>query len=106
MELAGFCTVKALNYKNDFKQIEWDLAGSLKQYPLNSTQFALSQTSGNWSSEDIILEILPNPTQLTESKASGFRAFTVQNPVNSTRYAWSPAGNFPGVVFIIKQVIV
>jgi hypothetical protein len=43
-----------------------------------------SQLSGNWSSE-----ILPNPTQLTESKASGFRAFTVQNPVNSTRFALS-----------------
>ena len=46
MELAGFCTVKALNYKNDFKSIEWDLAGSLQQYPLNSTQFAFSQSSG------------------------------------------------------------
>ena len=46
MELTGFCTVKALNYKNDSKQIEWDLAGSLQQYPLNSTQFAWSQLSG------------------------------------------------------------
>ena len=37
----------------------------------------------------LLVEILPNPTRLTPSKASGFRAFTVQNPVNSTRFAWS-----------------
>jgi hypothetical protein len=30
VELTGFCTVKALNYTNDSKQIEWDLAGSLQ----------------------------------------------------------------------------
>jgi hypothetical protein len=55
VELAGFCTVKALNYKNDSKQIEWDLAGSLKQYPLNSTQFACSQSSGNWQELSVII---------------------------------------------------
>jgi hypothetical protein len=48
VELTGFCTVKALNYKNDSKEIEWDLVGSQQQYPLNSTQFAWSQSSGNW----------------------------------------------------------
>ena len=38
--------MKAPNYKNDSKQFQWDLAGSLQQYPLNSTQFAWSQLSG------------------------------------------------------------
>ena len=37
--------MKALNYKNDSKQIKWDLAGSLQQYPLNPTQFAWSELS-------------------------------------------------------------
>ena len=36
------CTVKTLNYKNDSKQIEW-------------------------SSEDIVVEILPNPTRFAWS---------------------------------------
>jgi hypothetical protein len=31
----------------------------------------------------LLVEILPNSTRLTERKASGFRAFTVQNPAKS-----------------------
>ena len=46
MELTGFCTVKGLNPLAFLDSIEWDLAGSLQQYPLNSTQFAWSQLSG------------------------------------------------------------
>jgi hypothetical protein len=45
VELKGFCTVKALTYINDSKQNKWDLAGSLQQYPLNSTKFAWSNLS-------------------------------------------------------------
>jgi hypothetical protein len=44
MGLVGFCTVKALNYKTDSKQIEWYLAESLQL--LNSTQFTWIQLSG------------------------------------------------------------
>ena len=64
MELKGFCTVKALNYKNDSKQIKWDLTGSLQQYPLNPTQFASSELSrlmnlaGEiWTIKDILIFI-------------------------------------------------
>ena len=58
VELTGFCTVKALKYKNYSKQIEWDLAGSLKQYPLNSTQFAWSQLMNLTGQLETIKDIL------------------------------------------------
>ena len=51
------------------------------------TQLTPSKSSG--VQRMLLVEILPNPTRLTPSKASGLRAFTVQNPVNSTRFAWS-----------------
>jgi hypothetical protein len=43
-----------------FKSIEWDSAGSLKQYPLNSTQFALSQSIGlmNLTGHIVIIKVI------------------------------------------------
>ena len=77
-------------HKIDSKQIEWEKFLNYLSWLLIGQNLRGNISDSKqieWSSEDIVVEILPNPTRLTESKASGFRAFTVQNPVNSTRFA-------------------
>ena len=97
------CTVKAHNCKNDSKLIKWDLwdlAGSLQQYSLNSTQFALSQLSGlmNLIGELVTINLyinrkfLPIPTRLTPSKLSVVQRifkWLIKSDQMHTIFVWS-----------------